>query len=270
MFTSSPYDFKRDRWGRPDIIREDGSHEWFTRMTTVAGTVADRFAIEKWGKRMVLFGAALRPDVVAGASAFHEDPTQMDKLVVEAESAAAISASATVGSAKHELSAQVHLGQIELDSITPLLHDDIAAIIAAEREHFAEVLGVEFHIVNDDLEAAGTADRLYRLHDGRCCIGDLKTGANAMKYASQEIAVQLAGYSHGLRYDPRTGERTPFPEGFTPDIGYVVHAPTGEPVRVYEFNLKRGWAGAALAFHVRQYRKEEVARALTTPAGNAF
>ena len=39
-----------------------------------------------------------------------------------------------------------------------------------------EVLDIECFVVNDELQAAGTFDRLYRCPDGRVRVADLKTG----------------------------------------------------------------------------------------------
>lgn len=256
-------DFKRDRWGRPDVIDQStGAHVWYTRATTLAGSIADRFAIEQFGKRQVALGVAGRPDLIAAVGAYRDDKDKLNELVAEAEQASGTHNSATIGDAKHKITADVWLGRYGLDDISPVMADEITPIIELELTEFAEVLGVEVHIINTDLLAAGTADRIYRLHDGRAVIGDLKTGVHAATYAQQEIAVQLAVYSYGRLYSPKTGMTQPWPEDFDPTTGIVVHAPSGVAPVMYEVDLKQGWEGATLAYFVRQYRKAETFRKL--------
>lgn len=258
----SPRDFHRDRYGRPSVSAPDdyGAQIWYTRPTTLAGTVADRFGIERWKMAQVAVGVGLRPDLAAAAATFRNNREKLYELIVEAEAAAASAASAIMGTTKHEMTSQVILGQTKLEELTPLLTDEVVPIIELELAAFAGIEGVEYAIVNDDVECAGTADRLYRLPDGRCAVGDLKTGANAIEYAAAEISVQLAVYSHGRPYDTITGQRGSWPPGFDPSIGFVVHAPSGKAPAVYQFDLEAGWNGAALAYYVRQFRKSTVHR----------
>lgn len=268
MITGSK-DFKRDRWGRPEVFKPGGEIAYYTRATTMASTIAERFAIEKYQKRQVALGLSMRPDLVALAAAYRKDDSKLNEIVAEAESAAAVAAQANLGTAKHQITGDVILGRIAADEVSPVVKDEVDAILGCELVEFAEILGVEIPVVNHDVECAGTADRIYRLHDGRAVVGDLKTGRWAIEYASQEIAVQLSIYSHGQVYDPATGFTQPWPEGFDPNLGIVVWAPgeitdkkTGEasfqaPL-VYEFDLTKGWDAAALAYYVRQYRREEV------------
>jgi hypothetical protein len=258
----TPQEFRRDQYGRPSVVSptDYGSQVWYTRPTTLAGTIADRFGIERWNKAMVAVGVGLRPDLAMAAVAFKNDRSRLYQVVDEAESAAAVSASATVGEAKHAITRDVILRRYDLSDVTPLLADEITAIIDLETSAFSGILGVEFAIVNDDVQCAGTPDRLYRLPDGRCAIGDLKTGEHALTYAAAEICIQLAVYSHGRPYDLATGKRGSWPEGFDPSVGFVIHAPSGKPPAVYQFDLVAGWEGAALCFYVRQFRKRTVHR----------
>jgi hypothetical protein len=253
----APRDFKRDGYGRPQVISPTdlGAHVWYTRPTTLAGTVADHFGVNRWKQAQVAVGVGLRPDLAAAAVVFKNDNGKLYELVAEAETAAAVAASSILGTTKHAMTAQVILGQSKIEELTPLLVDEVVPILETELDAFAGIEGVEFSIVNDDIECAGTADRLYRLPDGRCAVGDLKTGANAMEYGAAEIAVQLAIYSHGRPYDIETGHRGKWPDGFDPNVGFVLHAPSGQRPALYEFDLAQGWDGAALAYYVRRFRK---------------
>src|SRR5690606_40709505 len=74
---------KFDQYGRyvlPDP--ETGEERSWTRATTVANKIADRFGLEQWAKRNVVLGIAAREDLYALAvSCKPEDKDQLNRIV---------------------------------------------------------------------------------------------------------------------------------------------------------------------------------------------
>lgn len=241
---------ERDRWGRPLIIPPDGGKPVpYTRATTLAGTLDDRSALEKWMCRQTAIGLADRTDLYVAVSAHRDDKTRLNKIVEEAKEAAKSSASATRGTAVHALTELVDRQQD-----LPNLPDDVAADLAAYRNTMAQlqVEAVEQFLVCDELQVAGTADRIVTF-DGRRHILDLKTGST-LDYSWGAIAQQLAIYARGAIYDPTDGTRTPIDVDV--DVALVVHLPAGHATcTLHVVNIDHGWEAAQLSSRVRNYRK---------------
>ncbi len=72
----------------------------WTRATTVASTLEDRYGLERWAKRNVVLGIAARPDLYAlAASAKPEDKDLLHSIVDDAEEAAKARSGANLGNA---------------------------------------------------------------------------------------------------------------------------------------------------------------------------
>lgn len=251
--------FDQDRYGRHLVPREDGSGmEAFSRASTIAKTLSDGSALTAWKTRLVAFGVASRPDLVALASTTSlEDRKALNEVVEAALETAAASSAARTGTAVHSATELVDTG-VPLDRIPSAVRQHVAA--------YQELIGsaglipvdLEVPIVNDDLQAAGTFDRLYRLPDGRTVIGDLKTSSpDAPKFAGGEWAIQCAIYATGARVDLDSGARSPIDADLDPSVGVIVHVPTragGEPA-LHWVDLDWGLEAARLANRVRAYRK---------------
>lgn len=252
---------QRDRWGRPLIVPPGGGKAvGYTRATTVAKTLDDEGSLTAWAQRMTAAGLARRPDLLALIGA-KLDPNgdipvaakqQVQQLCDQAKEAAAASSAANLGTALHGYTEQYDLGN------TPhALPEQFRADIDAYRravEPF-EVLAVEQFVVLDDLEIAGTLDRLWRLPDGRVVIADLKTGQN-LDYSWRSISVQLAIYAAGQRY--RDGLRSPlwFDGKVDTDTGIVIHLPVGRgECYLYEVDLRAGWVALQHSMWARDWRK---------------
>jgi len=253
-------DVARDRWGRPLITPPGGGKPIaYTRVTTLAKTLEDQSALTSWKQRMTLEGASLRPDIVTSAAAHRGDKAQLNKLCEQAMEAAQAGAKATIGTALHKILEKIDNG--EDPGPTPQQHD---ADIRAYRELMARtgfrIVGCEVFLVLDDLQVAGTADRvLQRVSDGMLYIGDLKTGS--IEYGGLSISCQLACYSNGLVYDPATGQRQTLAERFggkvNEDLGYVIHLPSGEGrAELVEADLAQGWQVAFGSVSARAWRKD--------------
>jgi hypothetical protein len=120
-----------------------------------------------------------------------------------------------------------------------------------------EILESELFVVCDEIKVAGTFDfraRSPQLGRKHSRIFDLKTGAGAVTYGQGEIAVQLAVYAHGTKYDPATGERTPLDVDH--NEAFVVHLPAGTgKATIHRVDIAKGWEAAQKAIDVREWRK---------------
>lgn len=250
MITAPDTPVDRDRYGRPLVIPPDGGKPVpYTRATTLAGTLDDRSALEKWMCRQTALGLADRADLYVAVSAHRDDKQQLNRIVQEAQDAAKSSAAATRGTAIHSLTELV-----DRDQELPSLPDDVAGDLAAYRNTIRQlqVEAIELFVVCDELQAAGTADRIVTWN-GRRYILDLKTGST-LDYSWGAIAQQLAVYAHGALYDPATGTRTPLNVNLS--VGLVAHLPAGAGrCHLYQVNLDHGWEAAQLSSRARAYRK---------------
>lgn len=56
----------RDRWGRPEIVRADGTTKGYRRMTTFIDVIDDKDNLVKWKGRVILAGVAATEQKIAG------------------------------------------------------------------------------------------------------------------------------------------------------------------------------------------------------------
>jgi len=247
----------KDRWGRYLIQQPEGKSRGYTRVTTVAKTLDDTASLADWKVRMAITGLVQRPDLLAQASTAIDDRTRMNKIANDCVEAAGAYSRANLGTALHAITEQIDLGL--KPAILPGLQADIDAYVAGiaaygikMHKEFIEVL-----LINDDLEYAGTADRIVTLMDGRLVIFDLKTGTD-LSYSFGNIAVQLAMYANAdWIYNWKTGERTPMP-AIDKTVGIICHLPAGDAtVAFHEVNLVAGWEAAKQSFTTREWRKRK-------------
>ena len=103
---------------------------------------------------------------------------------------------ADIGTAVHRMTEMLDRGQpVEAGPWEPDIEAYVNALIEAE----LSVAEVECRLVCDDLEMAGTADRILR-NGSRNLIADIKTG-ETVDYGGLGWAAQLAVYAHGALYD---------------------------------------------------------------------
>ncbi|MDZ7732181.1 MAG: hypothetical protein U5R31_02935, partial [Acidimicrobiia bacterium] len=258
---------KRDRYGRP-LVKLPGASDRqpLTRVTTIAETLGDRFALEQWSKRNVILGIAARRDLYAhAASLTAEDSDDLNDIAKAAEEAAGASTGATTGTALHRFTERVDAG--ETVEIPAPWDADIAAYQAALAAHGIEIVPemLERFVVNAAMGAAGTADRFVRwqARPGRLVVADLKTGKTI---DLAKISIQLALYARAeTTYDPATDTHEPL-DGVDHQVGLVIHLPAGKATcTIYEVDLAEGWCWAQVAVDVRGWRKSKPGRELTIP-----
>src|SRR5438270_13235274 len=124
----------------------------------------------------------------------------MQELCDAAMEAASSSAKATIGSALHALTDRIDRGQdvgIVPEQYKPHLkaYEEATACLT--------VVHIERFVVCDELQVAGTFDRLVRVEGHpKLVIADTKSGN--VDYGVGKIAIQEAVYAHGQLYDHLT------------------------------------------------------------------
>lgn len=228
----------------------------YTRVTTWAETVGDRFNLEKWQQRMVALGLVARQDLYAAIAATQPDnKAEIGKLCDKAIEAAKGSAGANLGTALHTFTERVDRGE---EFVIPSPWDaDVAAYRATLAAAKAEVdaAHIERIIVNHTLGVAGTFDRLLSLPGLGLTVGDVKTGG-FLDWGA--IAIQLALYANAEElYDPATDSCEPMPF-VNLERAVVIHIPVGQAsCTLYEVDITAGWEMAQVVGVVRRWRKRK-------------
>lgn len=255
---------RRDSYGRYLLPHPDtGVEQAWTRATTIAGTLSDRYALEAWAQRNTVRGIGLRPDLYAlAASSTADDKSTLNRIVKQAQEAAHASSSANLGTALHRLTERIDTG--ELLDVPGEWRADVDAYLGTFADNGLKIHSIESIAVDPGLGVAGTFDRIVELN-GSLYIADLKTGANTITYGTGEIAIQLAlyaGSSHmwnGEHMALASGHGTYGYTAMPPvnqDVGLIIHLPIGSGTcNLYWVDLEVGRIGVNLAMGVRDYRK---------------
>lgn len=257
-------DVKRDQWGRPLIVPVGGGKRIaYTRASTLAKALDNGNALAAWKQRMTALGLVRRPDLLTLVRTLSiEDKNALDQICEQALVAAGGSARANVGTALHSLTEQVDRGQTP-EFLDPELERDLQAYVDAILAAGLIPVSVEQFVVCDELQVAGTYDRVYRDRDGNLFIGDLKTGDSAATYGLGAVQIQTATYSRGTLYSEIEGRTHSLPDlGVSQTEALLVHLPAGSgQCTIYRLNLEQGWADAHLASTV--HRRAAAARKWT-------
>lgn len=265
-------DIPRDRWGRPLITPPDGGKPiGYTRVSTLAKALDDLSNLMTWKQRKTAEGLLRRPDLMtrlAGVLANGNPDTDpntkrmLNNVCSEATEAAGASTGSSAGTGFHHLTEAIDKGLEPLfvpESDKPRLE----AYRQATEDY--EVLDVETFVVCDEVQSAGTFDRLVRCPDGKVRVADLKSGKSEAAYPLA-TTMQLAIYAHGCRYDPETGERTPLHADLDLTEGLLIHLPATGGCQVLPLDLEKGWRAARLASEVHHtIRKWRAADLITGP-----
>lgn len=250
---------RRDQWGRYLLPHpETGVEQAWTRATTIANTLADRWALEQWGNRNIVRGIGLRPDLYALASSATDDDRELlQKIVEQAQEAAHASSSANLGTALHRLTERVDTG--DLLDVPDQWRGDVDAYCSTLADHSVKILPelVERIAVIPQVGVAGTFDRIVSI-DGQLMIADLKTGKNAIRYGMGEIAAQLALYSRATHmWEPLRPTWNEMPD-VSQEQALVIHLPVGEAsCELHLVDITLGWFAVELALQVRDWRSRQ-------------
>lgn len=261
----------RDYWKRPGIRPVDGGDlKPYTRASSLGSALDDTSMLEAWKRRMTAVGLAKRRDLILQVNRC--DPTKrehkgrLDSIVDRAMEFAGAGERASIGTSMHDYAEAVDRGE-DPGYVPPEFERDLDAYLALTQPLFEHV-AIEQFCVCDELEVAGTPDRVSRLKvdlvapdrtripAGSVLVTDEKT-SGSMDFGGVKFATQLAVYSRGQAYDPETG-RTPWPDGIRQDWGLIVHCPAGEgTAQLVWVDLTAGWELAQLAVKVRAARKRK-------------
>lgn len=292
----------------------------FTRVTTYIDVLDDKSNLEAWQMRMVLVGAAKEPELLCEVEDLHAQfldleqqartlagehdvDARLDEIDAKkksikdelnrraqiAKQKAGAEDKADKGTELHGLSELVDLGQALPAGAAFGDVIDMDAYRTSTRG--LKIVHMEKLVVNDEIKAAGTPDRvsewwgeLYSLsipeltamygedglanalasvtpltapdgHEfrpGELMITDLKTGT--VEYGALKMAMQLAIYANSLLYDKDTGERVPL-GNINLDWGLIMNVPAGTgTAQLYWADLRLGWRAVKVAGDVRELR----------------
>lgn len=314
-----------DKHGDPIEVPVGHILKSYTRTTTFIDVLEDKSNLQAWGERMTLVGVAkdqrLLEDVLlldeqtkagpadckhTAAERKEMEPTaclscevkkakdELNRKAQIAKKTAGAEEKADKGTELHSLSELVDLG---LALPTGASLDDILDLDAyrCATERF-KIVHMEKLVVSDELQVAGTPDRVsslnrnwiidHRYDDGaewgidpntgevyliapdgtrimedEELITDYKTGTT--DYGGLKMAMQLALYAHSRLYDHKTGERTPFRK-INQKWGVIMNGPAGSgECTLLWADLELGWRAVLLAREVREVRKAQ-SRALVS------
>lgn len=264
-------DFRRYGNGKPRGI---------ARATTFNKAASDQNAISDWGKRNVLIGASLRPDLVAKAHGLtHEtDTAALMSLVAQLETAAGAKVSSDIGTLIHELTEQWDADALDVKDVPAAYWPMLQLYAKTLREAgLRPVRGLieRTTYIPEYGGVVGTMDRVYyHERSGQYIIGDVKTG-KTLKYGMDEIEVQEWIYAHGVNvsgvYDWNTDTwRTPENSAAQPEKrplrvseewGVVIHMPVqGDDAGkcfLVRADLQRGRRHADVCHDVRTQRSNK-------------
>ncbi|MBM4637801.1 hypothetical protein GS451_23995 [Rhodococcus hoagii] len=266
----------RNHWGQPWVttdgqpLQYDGKKKsptnavGYTRVSTLAGILDDKSGLIDWSSANAAVGVVKDRSLFAQVASLvqkHGDPwsvpeakRQLKPVVEAAQKRAGSDEASGLGTSFHEFTEVLDQGGSVEFAPAEMLPWLKAYQVATES---LEVIDCEPFVVCDELKAAGSLDRLYRLPDGRVVVGDIKSGKSDNQYPLK-VMTQVAVYANSVRYDQVSGERQPLHPDLDPSVGLLVHAPirTGRPrCTVYELDLVAGFRLARLAVEVREARK---------------
>lgn len=264
-------DFRRTQKGKPFGI---------TRVTTFNKAAQDSKAINDWGKRNVVIGASLRPDILRRAHGLVHDTgrDELNRIVADLDTAAGGKVSADEGTYLHEETELIDAGLKTWRDSPPAYQQDLKRYVEAlEGAGLEPVPGLieRTTMISEFGGVCGTFDRVcYHRPSDSYVVVDLKTG-KTMKYAMDETETQVWCYAHGVNqngiYDWNT--KTWVPLAFDPargspvrvreDVGVIIHMPVQGPeagtVNVLMADLEAGRAHAELCHAVRSKPKRKPA-----------
>ena len=245
---------ERDQWGRYRLPHPDtGEVQSWTRATTIASTLNDTYALEKWKMRQVALGIASNKSLRARLEGV-TDKSLIDAICQEAMDRVGASDKADIGTALHGMCEQLDLGEAGLESFSPEFRSDLRAYLDGMHEHGVAVLPswVERIVINPPIVSAGTLDRIVK-YEGSNYIADIKTGS--LDYSLLDISIQLAIYANST--GAWTGEEFESLPDVSKEYALVLHLPAGQgKFALWAIDIERGWELAKLSFDVRLIQKE--------------
>lgn len=256
-----PTEPPRDRYKRYLIApRDGGKAKAYTRATTVAGVLDDRYNLELWKMRQVAVGLTRRNDLLLKVAADENDKKTVNAACQEAMDAAAAGAAANTGTALHRILERVDCGELTLAEVPELFADVVeryrSALDAAGVEVVADACE-RIHVLDGLAEPlAGMADR-HVIVGGQRYIADVKTGAG-IDYGAGGFAVQLAIYAHATSLYDYVTETHAEPPPLDRERGLIIHVPAaGGDVTLHWLDIAAGREALDHALWARSWRKRK-------------
>lgn len=240
------------RYRLPDP--DTGKRRLYTRATTIAKTLDDTTNLTLWQCRQTGVGVAKTPSIAAKLIACDpDDKKTLNQLVEEAKQAAGANEARELGTALHEIAEKIDRGTLNLDDVPDPWRATIANYQSALRKASLTVDPdwCEVVLLNQPYGIAGKVDRLYRDHDGRLVVGDLKTGG----YISWlSFAVQFAIYATATHYIASDGEVRAMPD-VRQDHALLIHLPAdGDWCKIEPLSVRVGLDAMLMCLEVRRTR----------------
>lgn len=231
----------------------------YGRFSSHGSVLEDKFALEKWKIRTSAIGLTKREDLFAQLAACPaDDSKRLDEIMSQALEAGGGSVGANLGTALHEFTQRVDLGELSINDIAEPWRSDVQAYLNTLDEFNLAVVAdlIEVNLVNDDLQLAGTSDRFYLNGDMQLICSDIKTGKQISKNPLA-YAVQLAAYANSMLYDIETGTRKEI-QNVCLDYGYIIHIPANQGrCDIYQVDLRQAMEAAHLASTVKRWQKRD-------------
>lgn len=289
--------------GRWDRYKDHNGTEFQRVSTLIKKVETDRYNLDLWFRRQVLVGASLRDDLILGAKAMKPHPVtgwsdaqrkDLNRLAETALEAAKETDGAVLGTAVHTLTERLDRGE-DVESVVRGLpaqaERDLRAYALLIELNGWRTIEVERTVVNDEIDVAGTFDRITEIPGltamlGRgycqhgCGVGGEGAGnheRDALDTVTMDVKTERDPTKNGLHIGPQLAiyarsRRMWLPEGRyvdTPcvrqDVAVVVHVRDGHAVP-YFVDIRAGW-DAALAARAQNDR-EKAAKAWLAPMPN--
>jgi hypothetical protein len=266
----------------------------YGRPSNFGNQIENRFNLERWHERRVLYGAALI-DLAGVEQIDIDDPdqvTQLDGLVGDAKKAAGAYLAAQRGTLTHEFAEYVD--HHEESPLSVLEYAETlgipATVIDAQLDAYGRcldrydlhVLAIEQTVVDDRWRLAGRLDRIVRLgrdlqftdgtvmEEGDVVIGDIKTGRVRVSPAGSPeywntYAVQIASYAHSVPYiiaeDAWDEARDEWPWEIDQRHGLIIHLDINNAIeegvataQLYHVDLVAGHVAGNLCRQARDWQ----------------
>jgi hypothetical protein len=144
----------RDRWGRPEIVRPDGTVKGYRRMTTFIDVIDDKDNLVKWKGRVILAGVAATEQKIAGDTDLLDIDAVGVESIIERVEAANQEMEAAVKHAKKQHK-KSRINETELQT-------DLDAAEKAHRNALSDLAEEAFQ-AGDGYLKAETGTRIHKL-----------------------------------------------------------------------------------------------------------
>lgn len=253
---------RNGRYYLPDPI--GGKTKSWQRVTNFIKMSDDTYHLELWKQRNVAKGvavlAATRPGFIEDLAQrdVKADKDRLNEICSRAQDVAEAYRMSAEGTALHSATEAADYANGDLNPVPVQYRNKVRLYRDALAVNGLTVVAsmIERVIVSNRYGVAGKFDRIFRLRDGSCVIGDLKTGSS-LDLSFPSIAAQLDCYRDGINevgvFD---GHRYETSVKVRDDFGIVVHLPSDrDEVTVYSVDLSKGRVINEVNLSIRDVRK---------------